>query len=83
MSPRRREGGRSICIEIPRRGGKGPGGPGRCLPRIGEFGGGGGLNVFFRGRNVHQGFQRRATCGLPSALVGTPTRVHQAKQQTS
>ena len=29
--------------------------PGGCLQRIGEFfGGGGGLNIFFRGRNVHQ-----------------------------
>ena len=29
-------------------------GPGGCLWRIGEFGEGGGLNIFFRGRNVHQ-----------------------------
>ena len=28
-------------------------GPGGCLRRIGEFGGGG-VNIFFRGRNVHQ-----------------------------
>ena len=34
-----------------RRGGEGPGG---CLRRTGEFWGGGGLNIFFRGRNVHQ-----------------------------
>ena len=27
--------------------------PGGCLPRIGESGGGG-LDIFFRGRNVHQ-----------------------------
>ena len=49
-------GGRLIFIENPRRGVLQRGGaeaPGGCLRRIGEFGGGG-LNIFFRGRNVHQ-----------------------------
>ena len=50
------EGG-GVFIENPRRGGgRGMGlmGPGGCLRRIGEFFGAGGLNIFFRGRNVHQ-----------------------------
>ena len=45
-------------IESPRGGGFEEGeGPGACLRRIGDFQGwgGGGLNIFFRGRNVHQG----------------------------
>ena len=51
-SARRREGGGvDFFVEKPRRGG-GAEGPGVCLRRIGEFGGGG-LNIFFRGRNVH------------------------------
>ena len=47
-------------IDNPRRGGGSPGGakgPGGCLRRIGDLGGGG-LNIFVRGRNVHQGFAR-------------------------
>ena len=56
-SARRREGGGSIFIENPRRGGGSPGrggteGPGGCLRRIGGFWGGG-LNIFFRGRILH------------------------------
>ena len=51
-------GGGQFFIENPRRGGvfrRGGGeGPGGCLQRIWELGGGGGLNIFFRGRNVHQ-----------------------------
>ena len=57
-SPRcQRRGGGSVLIENPRRRGglqdwEGPAG---CLRRIGEFfwGGGGGPNIFFWGRNVH------------------------------
>ena len=33
---------------------RGGGGAGGCLSRIGEFFLGGGVNIFFRGRNVHQ-----------------------------
>ena len=55
-SPRRQEGGGRNSIENPRMGGgvfqEGEG-PGGCLERIGEFGGGG-LNIFFRGRNSEQ-----------------------------
>ena len=52
-----RRGGR-FFIENPRRGGGLPGGWGPLPPRgwegvCGEFGGGG-LNIFFRGRNSHQ-----------------------------
>ena len=49
-----------FCIENPREGGGGsPGGGGAegaggCLRRTGEFFLGGGLKIFFRGRNVHQ-----------------------------
>ena len=58
-SPRRREGvGGRFLLKIPGAGGVsgggGPEGPGGCLRRIGDFGGGGDLNIFFRGRNVHQ-----------------------------
>ena len=59
-SLRRREGGGGfgLFIENPRRGGvssgRGAEGPGRFMRQIGAFGGGGGLNIFFRGRNVHQ-----------------------------
>ena len=42
-------------------------GPGGCLQRIGEFLGGGGLNIFFRGRNVHQGEDFRKL--LPSVFL--------------
>ena len=52
-----RRGG-SFFIENARRGEGFPGGaegPAGCLRRIWEFRGGGGLNIFFRGRNVHQG----------------------------
>ena len=49
-SPRRREGEGVVFFENPRRGGSpawgGAEGPGGCLQRIGEFGGGG-LNFFF------------------------------------
>ena len=55
-----REGGR-FCIENPRRGGfsqEGVGGgegAGRVSAgNLGELGGGGGLNIFFRGRNARQ-----------------------------
>ena len=49
-------GGVDFLLKIPgggvsRRGGAE--GPGGCLQRIWELGGGG-LNIFFRGRNVHQ-----------------------------
>ena len=49
------EGGRFL-LKIPgggvsRRGAEWPGG---CLRQLGIFGGGGGLNIFFRGRIVHQ-----------------------------
>ena len=60
-SPRRQEGGGgSVSSENPRRGGRfswrGEG-RGGCLRRIGEFArGGGGLNIFFRGRNVRQDY---------------------------
>ena len=64
QSLRRQEGGgdRVFFIENPTRGGgvdfgEGSGG---CLWRIGEFlGGGGGLNIFFRARNVHQDYKRK------------------------
>ena len=51
-----REGGGRFFIENPRRGG-GPAtgggrGPGGCLQGI--AGGGGGLNIFFQGRNARQ-----------------------------
>ena len=48
--------GDRFFIENPRRGGRpgGAEGPEGCLRRIGEFWGGGGLNIFFQGRNVHQ-----------------------------
>ena len=36
--------------------GRGAEGPGGSLRQIREFGGGGGLNIFFRGRNVHQDY---------------------------
>ena len=48
-------GGAFFLIENPTRGGGFPGGKGpRGREGIGEFWGGGGLNIFFRGRNVHQ-----------------------------
>ena len=55
----RRSGGGEVdfLLKIPERGspgGRGAERPGGCLRRIGEFGEGGGLNIFFRGRNVHQ-----------------------------
>ena len=55
-SPRRQEG-IGFLLKIPggggcfRGGGEGPGG---CARRIVESFWGGGLNIFFRGRNVHQ-----------------------------
>ena len=61
-SPRRREGaGVSFLIESP----SGEGSPGREWPRgregvcseSGNLGGGGGLNFFWGGRNVHQVFE--------------------------
>ena len=55
-SPAKGGGGADFLLN-PRRGvsrrERGRGG-GRVSGRIGEFGGGGGLNIFFRGRNVHQ-----------------------------
>ena len=61
-SPRRQErvGGVGLLFKIPGGGGVSRGGGGfqeGCLERIGEFGGNleGGLNIFFGGRNVHQG----------------------------
>ena len=45
-------GGIGFLLNIP--GGEGPGG---CLRRIGEFFGGGGLNIFFGAETVHQDFQ--------------------------
>ena len=55
-SPRRQErGGVRFLLKIPGGGGFSGGGGGfqeGCLERIGEFGGG--LNILFRGRNVHQ-----------------------------
>ena len=50
-------GGGRFCIENPRRGGGAPGGPRGQEGVCGELGilGGGGLNIFFRGRNVHKG----------------------------
>ena len=50
------KGGFDFFFKIPRGGflrGGGAEGPGGCLQRIGEWGGGG-LNFFFRGRNAHQ-----------------------------
>ena len=53
-------GGGSVFYFKSQEGGGFPGrggaeGPGGCLRQIGAFfGGGGGLNIFFRGRNVHQ-----------------------------
>ena len=49
-------GGRFL-LKIPRGGGglkegEGPRGQGGCLGELGNFGGG--LNILFRGRNVHQ-----------------------------
>ena len=49
-SPRRRGGGIGFLLKVPGVSER----PGACLWRIGESGGGGGLNIFFRGRNVHQ-----------------------------
>ena len=57
-SPGRRERGGSIFIENPRRGGLQEGrgqGAGRVSAANLGIGGGGGLNIFFRGRSVHQG----------------------------
>ena len=53
----RRGGGCRLLIEDRRRGVSrrgGAEGPGGRLRRIGELRRGGGLNIFFRGRNVHQ-----------------------------
>ena len=61
-----REGGGSVFFfENPRRGGGsqervgGARGPGGCLREFGEIWGGGGLNIFFRGRNARQECQSR------------------------
>ena len=62
-SPRRRKGaGVRFLMKISGGGGGSPGGrgvegPGGCLRRMGNLGGGGGLNIFLGGRNVHQDFQ--------------------------
>ena len=54
-SPRPRGGSIFYCESEKGGGGLQEGkGPGGRLRRIGDFGGGGGLNIFFRGRNVHQ-----------------------------
>ena len=59
-SPRRQEGGKGdrFLIENPRRGGGSRSGRGRegVCGELGNFFWGGGLNFFFRGRNVHQVF---------------------------
>ena len=52
-------GGGSIVIEIPTgpgflQEGKGPSGREGVCGELGNGGGGGALNIFFRGRNVHQ-----------------------------
>ena len=51
-----RKGGVDFLLKAPEGGGSlgGVEGSGGCLRRIGDLGGGGGLNIFFRGRNVHQ-----------------------------
>ena len=54
-------GGVDFLLKIPEGGGspggEGAEGPGGCLRRIGDFGGGG-AKYFFRGRNVHYVNQR-------------------------
>ena len=54
---RREGGGGGFFIESPKRGvlpGEGGGGPRGREGVCGDFLGGGGLNIFFRGRNSHQ-----------------------------
>ena len=54
-SPRRQEGGDPFFTENPRRGGDFQEGRGAGRVSAANWGtGGGGLNIFFRGRNVHQ-----------------------------
>ena len=61
-SPRRQDvgGGIGFLLKIPGGGGVSRRGRGRrvSVANRGILGGGGGLNIFFRGRNVHQGTQK-------------------------
>ena len=63
--------GIGFLLKIPKGGGGGPGGAEGPAGRVSVanweiFGGGGGLNIFFRGRNVHQVKVRGGS--LPSTL---------------
>ena len=60
-------------------GGGGAEGPGGCLRRIGEFGGGGGLNIFFMGPNVLQ----VSKCILVSEFISAPAEGQQQQLKTT
>ena len=71
-------GGIGFLLKIPRGGGisrRGRGREGVC-GELGYFGGGGGLNIFFRARNVHQENHRRASARAQgeciAVLLGKP-----------
>ena len=71
---RRERGGVDFLMKIPQGGGvsEGPRGREGVCGELGILGGGGGLNIFFRGWNVHQEKAHKHKCFGPVALETTP-----------